>query len=229
MVPSQPNVSTLTRCNAWATRLPWRAQVRVEGRATYRSASFSVSGDGGLAFSSGSGLGRLTWVDRTGKQLSVIDQADRYFAVELSRDGTQAALEVLDDNGIGDTWTLDLERGVRQLVTRTRDAWEYSPQWSPDGQYIAYSLSLLDGRSWSVRRSIPAAWAPRKHSQRSTPDTHCRTGRPTGSPCFSMTCEVPHCSSGWRTTVARHHHRTAGRATAVPHVTRWPVRGVCVD
>ena len=46
----------------------------------------------------------------------MIDQADRYFAVELSRDGTQAALEVLDDNGIGDIWTLDLERGVRQRL-----------------------------------------------------------------------------------------------------------------
>ena len=127
--------------------------------ANSRYASFSVSNNGGLAFGSGSDLRRLTWVDRAGTQLSVVGQADMYAAVELSRDGTQAVLEILDDGGRGDIWTLDVERDMRQPVTRTRDVWEFQPHWSPDDQYIAYGWSGMDGPP-SIRRSQPGGSAP---------------------------------------------------------------------
>ena len=131
------DVESLQRLGEAVTVTP---QVSVYEAANSRYASFSVSDDGGLAFSSGSDLRRLTWVDRAGRQLADIGPADRYSAVELSPDAARAALEILDDTGRGDIWTLDLQRAVR---SQSR-AHETSGSPHPNGH-------LMDGPSRTPR------------------------------------------------------------------------------
>jgi eukaryotic-like serine/threonine-protein kinase len=111
------------------------------GGASGRTGAFSVSQTGVLAYQTGSGEVRSQpiWFDRAGTQISVLgDQAD-YSGVELSPDGTRAAVAILDPaRSTRDLWVYDVARGLRTRFTFDPGD-EGFPIWSPDGNRIAFS------------------------------------------------------------------------------------------
>lgn len=91
---------------------------------------------------------QLVWFDRSGKQISVLGDRGDFGDVELSPDGTQAAVSVLDPGQrTRDIWILDIARGVRSKFTFDA-ANDVAPVWSPDGRRIVFNSS---------RESIPGA------------------------------------------------------------------------
>jgi Tol biopolymer transport system component/tRNA A-37 threonylcarbamoyl transferase component Bud32 len=103
-------------------------------------ASFSVSDDGHLAFRAGATDQRkLLWVDRAGRETPVIEAPAEYRDAQLSPDGRRLAYDLLQNDGPGDIWIRDLERGVSSRFTFDDAAEERNPVWSPDGRRVVYS------------------------------------------------------------------------------------------
>ena len=101
-------------------------------------ASFSVSGNGILVYRGGElGGSRLVWVDRSGKEMPVVDTPADYRDTSLSPDGTRLVYDIMD--GGGDLWIRDLTRGVSSRFTFDA-ADENVAKWSPDGRRIVYTM-----------------------------------------------------------------------------------------
>ena len=157
------------------------ADVQIGGN-TGRTGAFSVSQTGVLAYQtrSGDGSSRLFWFDRTGKQIAALgDQAD-YGGVELSPDGTRAAVNVLDPaRRTRDIWLYDVARGLRTRFTFD-PAEDDFPVWSPDGSQIGFGSARMGQFDLYVKpssgagteellyheaRSVsPSSWSPNGHS-----------------------------------------------------------------
>ena len=101
----------------------------------------SLSRTSRLAFMPVSGMppSRLTWVDRTGRQIGRLEDLrvfDRFPA--FSPDGTQVAVA----ERIDDSWeisTIHLKSGTSTRVTS--DGFARNPLWAPDGRSIVYTSS----------------------------------------------------------------------------------------
>jgi Tol biopolymer transport system component/predicted Ser/Thr protein kinase len=108
---------------------------------------FSASASGVLVYRTGYGdISQLTWFDRLGKAGESIGEAGPYSSVDLSPDGTRAAV-VQNDNGKAgshDLWLMDLARGTSTRFTFGPNRSE-NPVWSPDGNQIAYSADRQAG------------------------------------------------------------------------------------
>ncbi len=111
--------------------------------AAYSHGVFTVSGNGVLAYQTGTAgnRGQLLWFDRSGKQLGAVGSQARHNWVELSPSGRRAVVEIADERtGDVDLWIYDL---VRTPNLRTRFTFEpggqSSPRWSPDEQKIVYT------------------------------------------------------------------------------------------
>jgi eukaryotic-like serine/threonine-protein kinase len=105
-------------------------------------AAFSASDAGALAYRSGLPLARpsrLVWVDRVGRELSVVGSPRVYQDPALSPDGTKIAFTDRDpQTGSTDIWLIDLARGVLSRLTFNPDT-DAVPVWSPDGRRIAFA------------------------------------------------------------------------------------------
>jgi serine/threonine protein kinase len=99
---------------------------------------FSVSSDGRVAYRTGGDtLSQLTWRTRAGKsELAAVELADNSY-LELSPEGTRAAVQRVVNNNL-DIWLTDLERGGSSRFTYDT-ANDQLPTWSPDGAFIAFS------------------------------------------------------------------------------------------
>jgi len=112
-----------------------------EGVAGGRTAPFSVSVDGALAFVGGVSLQyQLTWFDRAGTRQPSVPAA-AYNNVALSPDGRFVAF---DRGSPPDVWVLDLDRSVPTKLT-SDPAGDHSPVWSPNGQTIVFSSNRGGG------------------------------------------------------------------------------------
>jgi len=111
-----------------------------EGRSVAKGV-FSASENGLLTYVEGtSGADRrLEWVDRDGKEVGVISEADAYAGVRISPDGKRIAYYV-DSSGY-DIWSYDLARRVKTALTFGSGSAQGNlyPVWSPDGRRIIYT------------------------------------------------------------------------------------------
>ena len=126
------------------------------GGVSGRTGAFSVSQTGVLAYQTGAGdvRSQLIWFDRSGKQIAALgDQAD-LGGVELSPDGTRAAVNILDPGRARDIWLYDVARGLRTRFTFDPGE-EGSAVWSPDGSRVAFT-SQSQGSALYVKASSGA-------------------------------------------------------------------------
>lgn len=109
-------------------------------------AAFTVSDDGVLVYASGDVQlpTRLSWYDRSGNVEQIPLDPAVHLDVDVAPDGSRAALIIPGENGDGELWVADLERGVR-----TRLAWgdpNYSyAAWSGDGSRVMYGVQQTGG------------------------------------------------------------------------------------
>jgi serine/threonine protein kinase len=103
------------------------------------SATYGFTDTGALLYQTATDGSQLIWVDRQGRQVESVGEPGHYGDLELSPDGRQAAVSVLDPGtNTRDIWIVDLARGVRTRLTNNR-AEEVSPVWSSDGARIAFA------------------------------------------------------------------------------------------
>ena len=101
-------------------------------------ADFSVSQNDVIAYTTGQrSHSELTWVDRRGNSLEKMASAAAYANVAVSRDGARVASGTCASGG-ADVWLFDSRRGTPSRLT-FEPSRESHPQWSPDGQQIAFS------------------------------------------------------------------------------------------
>ncbi len=102
-------------------------------------AEFGLSNQGTLAYQTNASesLNKLVWVDRDGKEIKQIGDADAYDDVYLSPDETKLTTSIFA-NDQADIWVYDLARDVKTRLTFS-DQQDISPLWSPDGKYIYFS------------------------------------------------------------------------------------------
>jgi Tol biopolymer transport system component len=101
-----------------------------------RTAAFSVSENGTLAFVTGAvGDSKLAWFDRAGRPLAQAGPAGVYENPNLSPDGRVVAF---DRGTPSDIWMLDLDRGAASRIT-SDGADDRQAVWSPDGRLVAFA------------------------------------------------------------------------------------------
>ncbi len=129
------NLSTL---QLEGDQVPVATRVAI-GPGSFNVLAASASGSGVIAYRATTEERTLSWVDRTGRQLSAIGEPDAALPTfrSLSPDGrTLATTRTV--NGNTDVWLLDVERGVPRRFT-FEPIRERTPVWSPDGQHIAFA------------------------------------------------------------------------------------------
>ena len=104
-------------------------------------ASFAVTENGSLAFTSGTSetTNLLTWVDRRGEDLGQIGAPVLGNFIRLSPDGEQIAIGIRPPGNI-DVWLLNVASGDRARFTFEPEEDE-TPIWSMTGERLAYSAA----------------------------------------------------------------------------------------
>ena len=104
------------------------------------AAQFSFSQEGTLAFVSGSGPSdqHLLWIERSGQTSPLTDKTGTFSTPRLSPDGERLAVTRTEREG-RDVWLLDIERDTFTQLTTDHASW--SPDWSPDGEWLVFSSS----------------------------------------------------------------------------------------
>jgi dipeptidyl aminopeptidase/acylaminoacyl peptidase len=100
----------------------------------------SVGADNWLIYqSAGNPHTQLAWVDRSGKQLSLVGTPGYYRWLNLSPNGAQVILERYEPQKVGsDIWSFDLLRETFDRLTSDSSSNIY-PHWSPDGKHLAFA------------------------------------------------------------------------------------------
>jgi len=101
------------------------------------AAQFTYSRDGSFIYVPGidATLGTLMWIDRNGKTEPLgLPQAD-YGAFKISPDGNAIAIPI-NEEGSSNIWIYNLTRGT--LTRFTFGQSDYSPIWTPDGEWIVF-------------------------------------------------------------------------------------------
>lgn len=104
------------------------------------AAEFDIARDGTLAYVARGGAGErprsLVWVDRRGRETTVSAPPRPYANVRLSPDGTQAAMEVEDQDQ--DIWVWHFARQTLTRVT-TDPGLDETPVWTRDGRRLVFT------------------------------------------------------------------------------------------
>jgi Tol biopolymer transport system component len=104
---------------------------------------FSASVNGTLVYQAASSPegAKLTWFDRSGKELGVVGDRANYTDLFLSPDGKRASVNIRSDGSdTSDKWVIDLERGHRTRLTFDPGN-EFEGIWSADGTTIIFNSS----------------------------------------------------------------------------------------
>jgi Tol biopolymer transport system component len=121
-------------------------------------APFAGAAGGQVAFVPSRRMGRLTWIDRAGRQSGDEAGLGDYSDPALSPDGRRIAAQRSnraqgDDNV--DVWVLDEHQSARARLT-VDGAEDVEPVWSPDGQEILFR-SNRSGTSDLYRKRVDAS------------------------------------------------------------------------
>jgi Tol biopolymer transport system component/predicted Ser/Thr protein kinase len=115
----------------------------VQSNASNGRSTFTVSGNGVLAYRAGSGIEerQVTWRDREGKILQQVGKPILAASIAPSPDGKSAAL-VISNGGPGDAWLMDLATGVLTPLIRDVKFHYYGRAvWSPDSKRLILERS----------------------------------------------------------------------------------------
>jgi eukaryotic-like serine/threonine-protein kinase len=119
----------------------------------------SASENGVLAYRAGDassfGLGKLTWFDRTGRNLGTMGDSAVYSNPAFSPDGQWLAVDI-GERGSRDIWLFDLARGTPQRVT-SDPADDVNPVWSADTKRLAFTSNRRGKREIYVKNPFGAA------------------------------------------------------------------------
>jgi len=112
-------------------------------------ASFTAAERGVLAYGSGQEASRtqLTWLDRDGKEISVVGSPAGDVSVSLSPDGARAAVgRVSSETGVSaggepatNVWVVDLARGISTRATLDPANSDENPIFEPDGRSLVFA------------------------------------------------------------------------------------------
>jgi serine/threonine protein kinase len=116
--------------------------------STYWSA-FTVAPNGMLIYneSIGAGESALTWIDRSGKELSRIGEPATIANPTLSLDGTRVAVDISDQKANNvDIW-IESTTGAGNSRFTFDPSEEVAGVWSRDGKTMAYRIATSEGTS----------------------------------------------------------------------------------
>ena len=156
------------------------------GTSTAGFAAFSASHTGQLAYAAPTiDVGRLTWMERSGKPGATVGGEAGYIDFRLSPDQSRLAAAIVDQAvGTPDVWLTDLTRENAFSRLTSKNPWMNAGLvWSPDGTRIAFRSSrsgggdifvvtagggggaqpLLPGVLRYTGRGSPTDWSPNGH------------------------------------------------------------------
>jgi len=112
---------------------------RVQYDAGLWRMNLSASNVGTLLYASGTpgGTQAIAWLDRAGKQLSMVGDRGDFFDLDLSPDGKKTAVAELNTRA-ATIWVYDLLNKVKSRITFTGGAHQ-TPTFSPDGKQVAFT------------------------------------------------------------------------------------------
>jgi hypothetical protein len=113
---------------------------------------FSVSSNGVLAYRAEPPVStRLIWLDRNGRRLGTLGEAQDYTNPAISPDQKKVAVGIGDgQTGPRDIWIMDIQRGTNFRLT-SDPADDLNPTWSPDGSKSAFSSDRKGKRDIYLR------------------------------------------------------------------------------
>jgi hypothetical protein len=114
------------------------------------NSQFAVSDTGTLIHAPASLLQpprEVVWIDRRGREETLLEADRRHRAASLSPDGRSVAITV--DDGNPDIWVYNLDRKVLNRLTFSPRS-EHTPIWYPDGRRIAFVLDAPPFHLYSV-------------------------------------------------------------------------------
>ena len=97
----------------------------------------AASANGLLLYAASNAVSQLTWLDRSGKPLTVVGEPGDWQTFRLSPDGRRVAASRARPGG-ADLWLIDVGRGVASRFTAGPGA-NQNPVWSPDGRSIVFT------------------------------------------------------------------------------------------
>jgi eukaryotic-like serine/threonine-protein kinase len=137
--------------------------------------AFAASEQGLLVYGTGAPEGgQLTWFDRSGKQTGVLGDTANYPALNLSPDGKNVAVQIVDSQGAEDLWLYEVARGMRTRFTADGKG-NREAVWSPDSRHLIFNSSrngprdlyqkTVDGAGEELLlatdlEKVPTAWSP---------------------------------------------------------------------
>jgi Tol biopolymer transport system component len=102
------------------------------------NAGFSVSQTGAIAYEAGLQSFRVTWFDRTGREVGTLGALLGVDSLRISPNGQRLALDIGDPkSGTSDIWIYDIARNVPTRATFEAPD-EVQPVWSADGQRLIF-------------------------------------------------------------------------------------------
>ncbi|HXG48109.1 MAG TPA: protein kinase, partial [Methylomirabilota bacterium] len=144
-------------------KLSGEAAPLAEGFPVNTARPFFASTNGVLTYRAGTrggNLTRLTWFDRSGKNLGTIWEPGAFNTLALSPDGTRVAVDRRDLRKAGsDLFVYEFDRSVSTQLTFTPGA-EGIPLWSHDGNQIIFtSVQIASGEGYLYRKASSGAGA----------------------------------------------------------------------